>query len=784
MIVLRVNDIDIPLREDVNVDITYNVQDVVNLAKKQASYSKTIKVDSSPFLDAYFGFIFDMQSTLGGTTFDPSKKTNAKLIEDDIVLLDGFLRLLSINNDEDKITYSVQVFSQVANIFADMGEDYVSEVIDTLIPEIENNLATLQDTWINNRNYYFAPINYNGNRSNTNAFALQDFKLCWKMKYLFQKIIENYGYTYESTFVDSDVYFDAPFIYQNPINREITQEERENREVIISVNTPQQIDIITTDVSNIDSRRTKGTYRIAGGGGAAFYDCKEGGEIINFVETKDVYGLYNGGYFQPKSSARKYAVNITLNIGAFESSPFGGATYTAINDYRVELWYLRNGTHYKDKTLTYTSATPLNGSETITFTAEWALNAVNKYYFKLICKTNGKPLVIDPFQFATQLTDTVVTPAYVSITSMEIKLSPSGAVFDNSGQPVSYFPNEKLPYVKCKDLFNAMIKMFNLMIDVDKENERKLIIVPYTQFYNQGQVDWSDKLVRNEPIEIIPLSDITAKELTYKYKNSDDAYNVLYRDENTFSYGEANVDILNDFATSKEVVEVPFSLVPPSDFKACGLPFTNIFDKQLQSITSQEAYIGTRQLIATPITINGTAQSYFPAFFDVAGSGASAKSITFQTPKKVYYTGELASSYPANNLFTTYYLPQLVEVTDKRSRLLKCKIALNEFDLFLFNFRKSVLIDNTLYRVNKINYSGNGDFASVELLKVINAVVDTLPSEDLNTGQVIINKVDGGRDIIFAAYREYGIDKIDGGRDITIGTSIINNWTQISGGRS
>lgn len=787
MILMRVNEqYDIVLNESENIGLSMQIADVRDIEKRTASFSKTIKINSNKDLDKYFGFIFDMQSELGQTTFNPAKRTSCKLIENDVVVIDGFMRLLSIDNNINNIVYNVGVYGTTANLFAEMGEDYLDEVVDTLLSPIAPNFATIQNSWVDASSpYYFTPINQNMNRGVSNSFTLQDFKMSWKLKYLFQKVLENYGYTYESTFINFESFLDQLFIYAAPLTRELTQEESDNRKLELTQTITTQYSIIDSNPTSIDSRRTKGVYgRYDGsyGGSGTFIWYYQGNnanpksQVLTFNDTQDVSNQWVAGKFRPLADGLKYKVNLNINVGSIEASTFGGATFTQIDEYRILLKSKRNGVTTTEQTWKFTSPTIVYETYIYPIVAR-------EYWFEIVFVNNGKPdlvktnSVIDASVTAHQ-TDTTITPAWANINvGSKITMQPLAYI-----NPLNtFFPNERLPHIKCKEIVQGMTRLFNLMIDVDKENVRNLIIEPYPTFYNLGSIEWSDKLCRDKEITITPLSEVGTKQYRYKHKTDKDFYQVDYANTFINQYGQADVTIQNDFATGLMVVETPFSLTPPADYQNIGLPLTNLVDEKNAPLTTEIARIGFRQLIATPINVGGTANAYFPAFMDTT----TTLSLCFATPKQVYYTGSFAAAYPNNNLFTRFYAPQLAEYADPTSRLLTAYFNIDEMDLHTFNFRKNVIIDNVQYRVNKLDgYAGNGEPTKVELIKVIKASVDSLPPANIEGGALPFDIVDGGLDNVYAAYRYLNVDVFDGMQNTTFTNNTINDITSIDGGRS
>jgi hypothetical protein len=76
------------------------------------------------------------------------------------------------------------------------------------------------------------------------------------------------------------------------------------------------------------------------------------------------------------------------------------------------------------------------------------------------------------------------------------------------------------------------------------------------------------------------------------------------------------------------------------------------------------------------------------------------------------------------NQFNVYWSPYMAEITDKDSKMFTGKFYLTPLDILNLDFSKYVVVDNDLYRLNKItDYNLNmPDTCEVKLLKVINTI--------------------------------------------------------------
>jgi hypothetical protein len=98
---------------------------------------------------------------------------------------------------------------------------------------------------------------------------------------------------------------------------------------------------------------------------------------------------------------------------------------------------------------------------------------------------------------------------------------------------------------------------------------------------------------------------------------------------------------------------------------------------------------------------------------------APAKDINFGVPKELLFS--LTSQYPTANLFTAFWGDYLAEIIAKDSKLLTCYLYLNLDDIYSLDFSKLILIDGSLWRLNKvIDFNPSvAKTTQVELLRVI-----------------------------------------------------------------
>jgi hypothetical protein len=228
------------------------------------------------------------------------------------------------------------------------------------------------------------------------------------------------------------------------------------------------------------------------------------------------------------------------------------------------------------------------------------------------------------------------------------------------------------------------------------------------------------------------MSEINARYYQFKYKQDNDYYNENYRKKYNEGYGDLIYDTEFDFVKDTDASEVIFAatvlfqaedkdkvypaIYKKSDNNSKTDPMDSVIRiLQAKKITGRTSYkIQNGGTDLATLTVYGYAGHLDDPF-------SPTNDINFGAPKEVYFE---TTTYPTTNLFNAYYSDYMSEITDKDSKLLTCNILLNAADVLNLNFGKLVMIDNQLFRINKIEGYNSIDYntSKIELLKVITKV--------------------------------------------------------------
>jgi hypothetical protein len=290
------------------------------------------------------------------------------------------------------------------------------------------------------------------------------------------------------------------------------------------------------------------------------------------------------------------------------------------------------------------------------------------------------------------------------------------------------YVNDSIPKgIFQKDFLASIIKMFNLYVYEDKENEKTLNIVPYVDFMSATDVDWTYKVARDKSWQIIPMGNLNGRIFEYKYKDDSDFYNESYRKKFNQNYGDRQFDTGFQFSNDRQTTEIIFAGSPLIKYDSSDKYVVPIYKKSNElsaedRMDSNIRILFSKKKTADSWNITSGGNSYAKTSYGYAGHLddpiSPTQDLNFGAPSEVYFT---AGTYPSQNLFNRFWSSYIAEIADKDSKLLTCYVYLKPLDIAQLDFSKAVFIDGIRFRLNKVmDYDvTNNELVKVELLKII-----------------------------------------------------------------
>jgi len=644
---------DIDMYDDVASPLSFSIADIRTPDKRDASFSKTIKIPGTKGNNIRFGHIFDIN--IGDGTFNPNVKAPCTIYIDDIAQLTGFLQILTIDiDDEKKIEYNVSIKGKTATLFDTLGSQELTS-LDFSSGDHVYNKANQKASWGNNftQTYCYPLIDY-GYDNNINSYDVAHLFPAIFVRSYVDKIFSTAGYTYTSTFFDS-TRFKSLIIPTNSKSIRLTDAQIQPRLFQAQLGTGAYTIPITlpftattlkidTDVSDVSNQFNTGTY---------------------------TWTVLTTGYYNVNANVNYTTNAVAGTLGAY-------------------LFLIKNGS-------TAIGSTYCSGVTASALT--YNVNSSNVY----LLAGDTVTVQVKPYVYTGVLASNFV------INSIDFW---DGVVNNGIQDGETLILNNSIPQkIKQKDFLLDLIRMFNLFVQVDPNNEKNLLIETRNDFYANADVtDWTYKLDNSKNLEIRPMGDLDVRDFYYSYTSDKDYYNKMYETDNQIGYGNRIYITGNEFLTGKNETKVMFSptpLVAPSGddrviSKIWNVDASNVVTPSQFNIrilynggikTTANPYSYTSALVGT----STESQYLYAGHLDSVT--APAFDLSFAVPNEVYYD---ATIYTDKNIFNVYHKQYIDLITDKDSKIVTGYFYLTPKDIYQLDFRNKFYFDNQEFYLNKI----------------------------------------------------------------------------------
>jgi len=713
--------IDVPLVSDIPISINYVQADVREPDKRNSSFSKSVEIYGSNEINLLFENLFDVNIVTN--TFNPNKKCICKYLVDELEQFNGALQLTKIINKPDtNIVYVCQINGNEGNIFIDIGDKLLTDLDFSTYDHTYNrtNILASWSSYTAGTGYYYPFVDNGTNGGSQLNFKVEQFIPCFHAKEYIDKIITDAGYTYSSTFLNG-AEFKRNIIYPNTAKVELTSAQLQARQFYVGLTANQSLTkgIMTT----VDYTRET----------APFYDSSP-------AQVNGTYAVVaaNGNYnFAAKTV---YKINVThtdVNVTKVKIETLQPTSYLQKSGNSGSTWFnLAATTNILNPDPTF----PIGN-----YTTEWSLATGNYFLAQgdwirhrtILNWSNVKYYDVNDNEITTGTgTLTIEIVSGTNNSSMYLLTSANDLMAGNT-----VLANAALPKnIKQKDFFKWIMQMYNLFIDVDKEDATKLTIEPYTTYFRLTEgassiVNWANKIDLDNPFEVNPLFLLEGREYEYTYKSDKDYYNQRYEKEYAEIFGRHKVFIDNDFMSQTKKNEIGFSPTPSVENNVIGAIYPKIYENtgtEIKPITSNIRILYANPSLTTSNPYNFADSSVGTTIqttaFGYAGHTDNPLNPTidlnFYFPKTVYYTyTDLA--FTTGNLYNKYHKSYLENITGRDSKTVVANLWLNSLDIANFTFRKKYFIDNAYYIVNKIvDYNPLMERSTkVELIKIVDTTV-------------------------------------------------------------
>jgi hypothetical protein len=717
---IYLEDYRLDLSQDLSTEYTYAIDDIQDFSSRNTNFSKTITLPGNAVNNKLFGHIFEFGSSNFynpsadnvGYNFNASKAASCVIYVDKIQIFKGILRLLEITIDRGSIEYECAVFGELGGFISAVGNKKIEELDFSQYnhqwtrDNIVNSWEQASGTTASGYGYYYPLIDYGQYSENSKRdWRIGAFRPALFVREYMHKIITNAGYTYTSSFFDSDFF----------------------KRLIIPNN-----------------QKNFGTQKV--------YNFQRRNDSYSFTQADGTTKLI-------PMSISEITQNYTPNA-QFTQFTYTGSNFTGNFECDIRLSWQKNSS------IPFHFDVLVNGSIIDTFSWESSSSAtpiVEEISVSGNITLNTNDVV--SFRFRQDIATNFLLTVQVGQGLFRIKSSSLTFVDYVLNDTIDINATSIPRGIFQKDFFASIIKMFNLYVVEDATKEKHLNIVPWIDYYQHGanflqindleeelkiddtyllllddpsisNLDWSYKVDRNKPFKLKPMSELNGRYFEYKYKQDGDFYNNDYFKRYSIGYADYLEDTGFEFANDKQSLELIFAATPLVGYTGEAKIFPTIFNKtNTQNNPSEDRtehsirIMQVRKITGVPnwhIKNNEHPHGNLGAHLNSYGYAGHLDNpntpladINFGVPNELYFS--IAVDYPSANLFNAFWSEYINEIVDKDSKLLTCNMYLTTSDIYSLDFAKLIYIDGALWRLNKvIDFNPTvPDSTKCEFLKVI-----------------------------------------------------------------
>ena len=716
------------LMEDIPVKMNMSVAELNPFNGPTSYYTETFRVPGQ----GSNGKFFEDAYSVNGSTFNATKAVEAWIMTNGLIFSVGNLILKGIvqNIYTGNLEYEVFFMGDTSDFSTSVGDTYMDQInTDELDHDLTYSAVTT--SWgataggtagLKNGNVLYPlcewgyeydtanyPINstvsvgypkgstglFGGSFTNgpTSGLELTQFKPAVRVKWLWDKIFSDAGYSYTSDFINSDL-FDKLYMVSDSVDR-VGQDIQAGlcnvtaQDFVLWPTQTQRIQY-NNAVSNTDL-----AFDLAGHNwvspATGLFSFKIGG-----------YGYFGVGYGYPQGAWKVFV----YKNGAVINSP----------------------TVYQ---------TPDPTLSTFPYVGYWTIDLPNISCVKgdkIWVELQEMPYSNASVVFGGNYFRCIDAPDYVIVSSF---FPPAGTV-------------------KKIDFIQGISRMFNLVFVPDKEYQRQFNIEPWVDWIEGGsKKDWTDKLDGYSEITMNPVFMDQPRVVQYTGTEDADLMNVIYQDQYKRSYMfrefNSGIKIIRD----TEEVKLPFASTPLESIPSKntqypdwviptlgkllpGDPAQNQSGK-IQPIQPKPRILFYNGLRSNPVNwylqnepygATGTAQSRYPLvseFSSFPPNNETELDLTFQVKKPLWSRGSSYIDTTGNDLYVKYWQRYTEWIYNPYNRKLRARFKLNPNDVQSLKFNDKIWVKDSWFLITKIdNYPvGETAIVDVDLIKVPDSATPT-----------------------------------------------------------
>jgi hypothetical protein len=707
-VILSVNNGDgtyatLDLYENEKLHLNFKFTDITDFSAV-GNYSREFRIPASKTNVDFFGAIYNVNFD---GWFDYRIKTEATLTNNTIPVASGHIQVKRVYWSQGKLfEFEIVFFGEVPNLARALNEKMLRDISTIANGDLDyqllyENVSGMTDDVIltlcdkfnfTASNLEGQPIYYNQTDAQYGGTPLYVGHLtpAVKAKYLFDQIMLDAGISYESDYLDSiltNVY--VPFVNSQYLNGA-------NTTGLFASNLA-----LASNINNITLTTTSSQYDI----------------YTQFTEYEDASNSWSGGIFTAPQTG-----DFTFRFWLHGSATRNNTNTDLTNTTLVVLYYVN------DQIVNYEQATNIIQQGTMTSTDvscdilnTIALQTGDILKVKIACY--GLASGLNPGVIPSLDLDLIGNGSnnYTG-TGLELQ-SVTSELYGN----VNVFMKFNAPEMKQIDFIKSIQQMFNLVFVPDKTLPNTLRIEPMNEYIASGNtLDWSKKLDLNKDIVYSPTTDLQKKKFTFTYTADGDFCNKIYQDNGRifgrYEVTENDFDVINDFATGEEKIELAFASTPCNGIDGTDVVVPKFLNESGEFVNPKPrilyyfANFNVQMYNEFTDAIETTSVKCL-SNYSTMNAGVNDLDLNF-APEVPLHT---ITASPYNNLYNRFWRNYYREIYDGQARIMEGYFALTLEDIFTFSFADKIWIIDSWWRVLDVEgyVLGEMDVTKVKLIRVL-----------------------------------------------------------------
>ena len=283
------------------------------------------------------------------------------------------------------------------------------------------------------------------------------------------------------------------------------------------------------------------------------------------------------------------------------------------------------------------------------------------------------------------------------------------------------------PDMKQIDFITSIQKMFNLAFVPDRTLPNTLRIEPLVEYIGSGNtLDWTSKLDLSKDIAYYPTVDMQKAKFTFTYTEDGDYFNSIYKDNGRI-YGryevtENDFEVINEFATGEEKVELAFASTPSAPVQGTDVVVPKFLNAEGQFVQPKPRilyYFADFFVNMYDEVSDSVVQTAVKCLNNYSTMNATVTDSDLNFAPEIPPHTIIANPY--DNLYNRWWRNYYRELYDGQARIMEGMFALTLNDIFTFQWSDKIWIVDSWWRVLDIEgyVVGQQDVTKVKLIRLL-----------------------------------------------------------------